>query len=124
MKIFNKPVSSLLLSFLIFLPVVVFAVDSFGKKDEGIIFQAGRNVYLKYADQDKNSFGKNDHPVELDNEEIRKTKEDRRKELYIKKEERRNKKGRKEGRTTEERRKNEGRRGEDRSKKQGRTRNI
>lgn len=75
MKIFNKPVSSLLLCFLILLPESTFAIDLFGEKDEGIIFQAGKNVYLKYADQEKSSFGKNDHPVELDNEEISKSLE-------------------------------------------------
>lgn len=38
--------------------------------EEGVFWQTGANVFFKYEDQDSSDFGKNDHPVELDAEEM------------------------------------------------------
>ena len=47
----------------------VFAV-SFFEDDEGLIWKAGFNHYIKYAEQDSNNYGKNDHSVDLNEKEI------------------------------------------------------
>lgn len=39
-------------------------------KDENVIWQSGLNRYIKYADQDDSKFGKNDHPVELEEKDL------------------------------------------------------
>ena len=58
-----KRISSIFLVLLMFFLGSVFA-------DEDVIWQAGANLYFKYAGQDKSGFGKNDHPVELQAKEI------------------------------------------------------
>jgi hypothetical protein len=73
MKMFNFKIIILYFTFLIFLPGSVYAVDFF--KDEDVIWKAGRNIYFKYSEQDKSYFGNNDHPVELNAEEISKALE-------------------------------------------------
>lgn len=49
--------------FLTLSPASVFATGA-------VIWEAGNNVFFKYADPDKSRFGNNDHPVELNAEEI------------------------------------------------------
>jgi len=68
MKMFNNKIISLYLVFQMFLPGSVFAADLF--EDEDAIWEAGKNVFIKYAEQDNSNFGKNDHPVILTVEEI------------------------------------------------------
>jgi len=77
MKLFNNKSIILLFSSLVFLTGSVQAIDLdiFGDKDDGVIWKATTNVYLKYAEQDTAKLGKNDHPVELNEEEIRKALE-------------------------------------------------
>lgn len=41
-------------------------------QDQDVIWEAGRNTYIKYDEQDDASFGANDHPVDLQMEEISK----------------------------------------------------
>jgi hypothetical protein len=73
MKIFNLRIIILYFSFLIFLPSSIYALDLF--KEKNVIWKDGRNIYFKYAEQDKSTFGNNDHPVELNPEEISKALE-------------------------------------------------
>lgn len=55
---------------LAFFPDFAFATGFLGDKD--IIWEEGRNAFIKYADQDVASFGANDHPVDLQVEKISK----------------------------------------------------
>jgi hypothetical protein len=50
------------------LPGSVIAINL--SDDEGVIWERGTNVYVKYAEQDSSNFGENDHPVVLKMEEI------------------------------------------------------
>ena len=43
---------------------------SLGGDDPDVIWKVGVNQYFKYAPQDESRFGKNDHPVELDANDI------------------------------------------------------
>ncbi len=74
MKLFNSQSIILLFSSLVFLTGSVQAIDlnPFDDENEEVIWEVSTNVYLKYAEQDDSEFGKNDHPVELNEEEIRK----------------------------------------------------
>ena len=69
MNIFNSKIIVLYCTFLISLPGSVVAIDLF--KEEDAIWRKDRNEYIKYAQQDESYFGNNDHPVELDEEQIR-----------------------------------------------------
>jgi len=73
MKMFNNKIIILYFVFQIFLPGSVFATNLF--QDEDVIWQAGKNVFIKYAEQDNSKFGENDHPVVLKVEEISKALE-------------------------------------------------
>ena len=77
MKLFNTQIFILILTSITFFSGSAFAVDLdfFGGDDEEVIWEVSTNVYLKYAKQDKSDFGKNDHPAELDEEQIRKSLE-------------------------------------------------
>ena len=68
MKIVNNKIIILYFIFQIFLPGSVIAINL--SDDEGVIWETGRNVYVKYAEQDSSNFGENDHPVVLKMEEI------------------------------------------------------
>ena len=68
MKIINNKIITLYFIFQIFLPGSVIAINL--SDAEGVIWEAGTNVYIKYAEQDNSSFDENDHPVILDVEEI------------------------------------------------------
>ena len=48
----------------------VFATDIL--EDQDVIWEASRNVFIKYAEQDVTSFGANDHPVDLRVDELSK----------------------------------------------------
>jgi len=72
MKLFNNKTLALLFASLVFFSNTVFAIDLFGSDEDKIIWKVGKNVYLKYVDQGKSKSGKNDHPVELNEEEVRK----------------------------------------------------
>ena len=63
MKIVNNKIIILYFIFQIFLPGSVIAINL--SDDEGVIWETGRNVYVKYAEQDSSKFGENDHPVVL-----------------------------------------------------------
>lgn len=52
------------------LPAISFPSGIFN--DQDVIWEAGRNAHIKYAEQDDASFGANDHPVNLQMEEISK----------------------------------------------------
>ena len=68
MNILKNRIITLFFTFLIISPAPVFAAGFFANKD--VIWQESINEFFKYADQDKSSFGKNDHPVELEAREI------------------------------------------------------
>ena len=68
MKIINNKIITLYFIFQIFLPGSVIAINL--SDAEGVIWEAGTNVYIKYAEQDNSNFGENDHPVVLKVEEI------------------------------------------------------
>lgn len=53
-----------------FFPGSIFAINIL--EDQDVIWEASRNVFIKYAKQDAASFGVNDHPVDLQVEELRK----------------------------------------------------
>lgn len=55
---------------LVLLPAISFALGILN--DQDVIWEAGRNAHIKYAEQDDASFGANDHPVNLQVEEISK----------------------------------------------------
>ena len=69
-KILKDQILKLIFINLLFFVNPVFAVDLFEYGDENVIWQSGLNRYLKYAEQDDTSFGKNDHPVDLDPKNI------------------------------------------------------
>lgn len=73
MKMFNNKIIILFFVFQVFIPGPVFAANFFEDKD--VIWEAGNNVFIKYAEQDSLNFGKNDHPVVLKVEEISKALE-------------------------------------------------
>jgi hypothetical protein len=69
MKIlFKNQVITLLFSSLLFFSNSSIAKDWFG--DDDVIWKVGLNQYIKYAAQDSSKFGKNEHPIELDEKEI------------------------------------------------------
>ena len=68
MNSLKNRVITLFFTFLVFSPAPVFAVGFSANKN--VIWQESRNEYFKYADQDKSSSGKNDHPVELEANQI------------------------------------------------------
>jgi hypothetical protein len=70
MKMFNNKVITVFFVLQIFLPGSVFAANLF--EDEDVIWEAGKNVFIKYTEQDNSNFGKNDHPVVLKADEISK----------------------------------------------------
>ncbi len=69
MNISEHRIVTLISAFLLFFSNSSFSVAFSAGED--VIWEAGVNVYFKYADQDKSNFGKNDHPVELNAAEIR-----------------------------------------------------
>ncbi len=78
MKLFNNQILTLFFTSFLFSSGSALAIDLdfFGGDDEEeVIWEVNTNVYLKYAEQDKSDFGKNDHPAELDEEQIRKALE-------------------------------------------------
>ncbi len=79
MKIFNNQIPALFFTSFIFISGIVYpasalAIDFpwFGGDEEEVIWEVSKNVYLKYAEQDSSKLGKNDHPAELNEDEIRK----------------------------------------------------
>ena len=75
MKLFINQILALFLTSFIFISGSTLAIDLdfFGGDDEEVIWEVSKNVYLKYATQDKSASSQNDHPVELDEEAIRKS---------------------------------------------------
>jgi hypothetical protein len=61
------------LSALFFIIPAFFSCSVFAGKN--VIWQANKNEFFKFIDQDTSSFGKNDHPVELKSQQIRKVLE-------------------------------------------------
>lgn len=70
MKIMNNHLLSLFISSLVLFSNTVFAISFFGDDDEDIIWQVAPNHFFKYTEQDSGKFGKNNHPVDLDEKEI------------------------------------------------------
>ena len=68
MSVYNNKIIALCCTYLMFLPSGGSALDLFN--DEHVIWETGRNVFVKYAKQDDSRFGANDHPVELEAEAI------------------------------------------------------
>lgn len=56
-------------TFAIFFSNAVLAFSLFGN-DEDIIWEGAVNNYFKYVEQDESNYGKNDHPIELDENDI------------------------------------------------------
>ena len=69
-KMFKNKIIILYLTLLTLLPGSVLATNFL--EDEDVIWEADKNVFIKYAEQDKSNFGKNDHPVVLKVKEINK----------------------------------------------------
>lgn len=67
-----KSLKNHIIAFIFLSPVIyhspVLALDFFKNKE--VIWQTSANEFIKYSDQDTSSFGKNDHPVVLDANEI------------------------------------------------------
>ena len=63
MNILRNQIVTLIVSVAVFSASSIFASNLF--KDGDVIWKAGNNVFFKYADQNKNDLGANDHPVEL-----------------------------------------------------------
>jgi hypothetical protein len=70
MKINKNQSVTLLFISLVFFSNTVFSVSFFGSDKEDIIWKGAPNNYFKYEEQDDDKFGKNDHPVELEEKEI------------------------------------------------------
>ena len=69
MRLHKNQLIILLFSLLLIFCNAVFALDFF-EDDEDIIWKAGLNLYFKYVEQDDSKYGKNDHPVSLDEKNI------------------------------------------------------
>jgi hypothetical protein len=67
-KIIENQLVMLFFSCLLLFSSASFAIDWFGNDD--VIWKIGLNQYIKYAAQDSSKFGKNDHPVKLDEKEL------------------------------------------------------
>ena len=72
MKLLNNKILVLLFASLFFFTNSISAIDFFGSDEEEVVWKVGKNVYLKYVEQGKSKSGRNDHPAELEEEEIRK----------------------------------------------------
>lgn len=70
MNITKISFTAFLITLFAFYSSTVFAVSFFEDDDEDIIWKAGFNHYIKYAGQDSNSYGINDHPIDLDEKDI------------------------------------------------------
>ncbi len=72
MKIFINQIITIFISYLLFFPSSVTAINWFGGdgEKEGVIWSLGINRYIKYADQDESKFGRNEHPIELNKKEL------------------------------------------------------
>jgi putative oligomerization/nucleic acid binding protein len=70
MKItFKNQIVTLFFSYLLVFSYSSSAIDWFGD-DDNVIWKIGLNQYIKYASQDSSKFGKNEHPVILDEKEV------------------------------------------------------
>lgn len=69
MKMSAASVNTLFFAILICLLSSVPATEALGAGE--IIWEADKNVFFEYADQDKSKLGKNEHPVELAVDEVR-----------------------------------------------------
>lgn len=69
MKITKNNLISILIAFLVFFSNIVSAASWFGD-DEELIWEGAPNNYFKYVEQDDSKFGKNDHPIILDEKDI------------------------------------------------------
>ncbi len=73
MKFTNKQVFVVIFSSLILFSNSLFAIDLFKEDKSHIIWEAGRNTYVIFADQDSSKYGQNDHPIEINEPDIRKS---------------------------------------------------
>lgn len=60
-----------LFCFFLLISKSVFAIDFFNKDKPDILWQAGLNQYIKYVNQDTEQFGVNQHPVVLNQDNIK-----------------------------------------------------
>ncbi len=72
MKKYNSQLVKLIFCFLLLLPNSAFSIDFFWENEEEVIWEAGKNVYFKYAKLDNDSLGENDQPVSFAKEELEK----------------------------------------------------
>ena len=69
MNTINNAFVSFIIFLVLFFSTAVSAVSWFGS-DEEIIWEGAVNNYFKYADLDDSAFGKNDHPINFDEEDL------------------------------------------------------
>ncbi len=69
MKISKNKLISFLFVFITFFSNNALAFSLFGD-DEVIIWEGAANNYFKFVEQDESNYGENEHPVDLDEEEI------------------------------------------------------
>ncbi len=70
MKINKNQSLTLLFISLVLFSNTAFSISFFGSDKEDIIWKGAPNNYFKYKEQDDTKFGKNDHPVDLDEKVI------------------------------------------------------
>lgn len=59
-------------SILTFFSSPISAIDFFSNDDEGeYVWQSGLNRYIKYVEQEKTQYGKNQHPVDLNQKDLK-----------------------------------------------------
>lgn len=69
-KLSKNQLNTIFFTSFLFFSCSACADSLFGNDDKDVIWKSGLNLYFKYTEQDKSSFGKNDHPVELDAKDI------------------------------------------------------
>lgn len=72
MKILKIQYLNFIPVFLMLLSQSAYSIDLFEKDKKDVIYEVGANVYVKLESQDDTSTGKNDHPVNLNEETINK----------------------------------------------------
>ena len=70
MKILKIQYLNFIPVFLMLLSQSAYSIDLFEKDKKDVIYEVGANVYVKLESQDDTSTGKNDHPVNLNEETI------------------------------------------------------
>jgi hypothetical protein len=70
-KMAKNHIITVFITSLLFFSSAVHAISLLGNDDDpDVIWKSGVNLYFKYTEQDESGFGKNDHPVDLDEKDI------------------------------------------------------